>query len=121
MKGNQWSTDVAVMTGWQLTRGLPGRQGSADRKRHCPIVFKDETGSDRETGRAPALHTGNWPSAWEMAQRESKFFIPNSLSLPLPLLFLPSSPFREVLVTTAAAPHPVSIHTQPSKPIKGPF
>lgn len=42
-----------------------------------------------------------------------------TLSLPLPLLFRPSSPLREVPITTAAAPHPVSIHTQPSRPIRG--
>lgn len=80
------------------------------------------------TARAPASHTGNWLSAKEMAQHETEFFIPNmqthKLPLPsssssLPLLFLPSSPLREVLITTAAAPHPVSIHTQPSKPIRG--
>ncbi|PWA25977.1 hypothetical protein CCH79_00001433 [Gambusia affinis] len=34
-------------------------QGIADRKRHCPIMLKDETGSDRETGRALATHAVN--------------------------------------------------------------
>ncbi|MEQ2177230.1 hypothetical protein GOODEAATRI_001580 [Goodea atripinnis] len=35
-----------------LTRGLPDWQEIADRKQHCPVVLKDETGSEGETGRA---------------------------------------------------------------------
>lgn len=39
----------------------------------------------------------------------------HTLSPPLP----PSSPRREMLLTTAAALHPVSIHTLPGRPISG--
>lgn len=108
------------MVGQQLIRGLPDWQGIADRKRHCPIVLKDKTGSDRETGRAPASHAGNWLLAWETPQHETRFFIPDTQTL-LPFLFLFSSPphiLREVLIT-AAAPHPVSIHERPGRPIRG--
>lgn len=84
---------------------------------HYPIVCQDETGTDRKTQRALASHTGNCMSVWGMTQLEMRFFIPSahSLSRPLP----PSSLQRELLLTTAAAPHPVCIHTLPSKPISG--
>lgn len=107
---------TAAIMGWRPNLGLPGRQGSPDRKQHCPTPLKEETGSDRETGRTPASHTGNWLSAWGMTQRETGFFIPQT---PFLFSFLSSSPLRGLLITTAAALHPVSIHTQPSKPISG--
>ncbi len=135
---HQYSSDVACVVGkdgndygmvaipWSFKQ-----EESSDRKQHCPTVLKDETGSDRKTGRAPASHAGNWLSAWGTTQREARVFIPSTHththththtlthSLPLPLPVHPSSPFRELPITTAAAPHPVSIHTQPSKPISG--
>lgn len=66
-------------------------------------------------------HTGNW--LWETPQRVTSFLFrtrrhklfPSCFSLPRP----PPSPSREVFITTAAAPHPVSIHTEPSGPIRG--
>ena len=123
---------MAAFMGQQPYFGLPDRRESSDRKRHCPIMLLDKTGSDRKTGRAPASYTGNWLLAWGTTQHETTFFIPNThmrahthtrahthCLLPLPLLFLASSPLREQTITTAAALHPVSIHTRPSKPISG--
>lgn len=71
-------------------------------------------------GGPAASHTGNWLSAWGSTQLETGFFIQNTLFLLLLFLPLPpSSPRREMPLTTAAAPHPVSIHTLPGRPISG--